>query len=83
GGDGVVRELAFLDEMELSVLSQHRREGPYGLAGGEAGKPGKQTVVRSSGERLELGSVDGCKVEPGDRLFLETPGGGGYGSVET
>lgn len=82
GGDGVVRELVFLEEMELSVLSQHRREGPYGLAGGAPGKPGRQVVVRSSGERLELGAVDGCRVEPGDRLVLETPGGGGYGPME-
>lgn len=82
GGDGVVRELVFLEEMELSVLSQHRREGPYGQAGGKAGMPGRQVVVRGSGEGLELGAVDGCRVEPGDRLFLETPGGGGYGKGE-
>ena len=79
GGDGIVRELVFLEEMALSVLTQHRREGPYGLEGGQPGRPGMQCVVRASGERVALEAVDGCEVGPGDRLVLETPGGGGYG----
>ena len=82
GGDGAVRELVFLEEMSLSVISQHRREGPYGLVGGEAGMVGRQTVVRAGGERVVLGAVDGCEVGAGDRLVLETPGGGGYGERE-
>ena len=80
GGDGVVRELAFLEPVSLSILSQHRVERPYGMAGGEAGAPGRQRVVRAGGEVLELAPVDGCEIEPGDRLVLETPGGGGWGS---
>jgi 5-oxoprolinase (ATP-hydrolysing) len=80
GGDGVVRELTFLEPMSLSLLTQHRVERPYGLAGGEAGQPGRQRVVRAGGERLDLASVDGCEVLPGDRLILETPGGGGWGA---
>jgi 5-oxoprolinase (ATP-hydrolysing) len=79
GGDGVVRELRFLAPMSLSVLSQHRVEAPYGLEGGEPGRPGAQRVARASGETVELGPIDGCEVGPGDRLILETPGGGGYG----
>ncbi len=79
GGDGIVRELTFLKEMALSVLTQHRREPPYGLDGGAPGKPGTQIVHRASGEKLALTSVDGCEVSPGDRLILNTPGGGGYG----
>jgi 5-oxoprolinase (ATP-hydrolysing) len=79
GGDGLIRELTFKRPLELSVLTQHRIEGPYGVDGGEAGKPGRQTVVRSSGELDELSSVDGCSVNPGDRLILKTPGGGGWG----
>jgi len=79
GGDGVVREITFLKEMSLSVLGQHRREGPYGLMGGEPGLPAKQFVVRSSGEVVHLDSIDGCVVNPGDRMILETPGGGGWG----
>ncbi len=79
GGDGAVREILFLEPMSLSVLTQHRVERPYGVAGGEPGLPGAQRVVRASGEVVPLGAVDGCEVGPGDRLVLETPGGGGWG----
>jgi 5-oxoprolinase (ATP-hydrolysing) len=79
GGDGVAREITFLEPVELSVLSQHRTVAPFGLAGGAAGSPGRQRIVRASGAEESLGSVDGTRVEAGDRLILETPGGGGYG----
>jgi 5-oxoprolinase (ATP-hydrolysing) len=79
GGDGAVRELTFLEPMSLSLVTQHRVEAPYGMAGGGPGKPGRQTLVRASGEVEELASVDGREVGPGDRLVLETPGGGGCG----
>jgi 5-oxoprolinase (ATP-hydrolysing) len=79
GGDGAVRELTFLEPMSLSLLTQHRVEAPYGMAGGSPGKPGRQTLVRASGEVEVLASVDGREVGPGDRLILETPGGGGWG----
>jgi 5-oxoprolinase (ATP-hydrolysing) len=82
GGDGVVRELTFLDQASLSVLSQHRTTAPYGLRGGSPGAPGRQQIIRASGEVITLGSVDGCEVGPGDRLILETPGGGGWGEPE-
>ncbi|SOD03139.1 5-oxoprolinase (ATP-hydrolysing) [bacterium JGI 053] len=82
GGDGAVRETVFLEPASLSVLAQHRAEGPYGVDGGHPGAPGRQRVVRATGETLELGSVDGCEVAPGDRLVLETPGGGGWGAPE-
>jgi 5-oxoprolinase (ATP-hydrolysing) len=81
GGDGAVRELTFLQPMSLSVLTQHRAEGPYGMAGGHPGAPGRQRVIRATGELLELRSVDGTEVGPGDRLVLETPGGGGWGKT--
>ncbi|HEY0017935.1 MAG TPA: hydantoinase B/oxoprolinase family protein [Longimicrobium sp.] len=80
GGDGAVRELTFLAPMSLSVLTQHRAEGPYGAAGGAPGAPGRQRLIRATGEVVELGSVDGTEVEAGDRLLLETPGGGGWGA---
>jgi len=80
GGDGVVREIRFLAPSTLSVLSQHRRCGPEGLAGGGPGAPGAQWVVRASGERVDLGAIDSAEVGPGDLLVLETPGGGGYGT---
>jgi 5-oxoprolinase (ATP-hydrolysing) len=79
GGDGIVREITFLEPMSLSILSQHRIVRPYGAAGGEPGQPGRQWIARASGGRLDLGPVDGCEVGSGDRLTVETPGGGGWG----
>ncbi|HLX09712.1 MAG TPA: hydantoinase B/oxoprolinase family protein, partial [Thermoanaerobaculia bacterium] len=82
GGDGAVRELCFLEPMSLSLLTQHRVAAPYGVAGGRPGQPGRQRLVRAGGEVLELPSIAGCEVAPGDRLILETPGGGGWGLPE-
>jgi 5-oxoprolinase (ATP-hydrolysing) len=79
GGDGIIREFGFLEPVSISILSQHRSVRPYGLHGGEAGKAGEQRVVRSSGEVVRLDAIDGCEADAGDRLIVETPGGGGYG----
>lgn len=80
GGEGVVRELTFLEPMTLSLLSQHRRVAPFGMQGGCAGATGEQMLIRRSGERQALGGIDGCHVGAGDRLILKTPGGGGWGT---
>src|SRR5688572_1652983 len=80
GGDGVVRELLFHEKLEISLLSQHRKDGPYGMAGGEAGLPGQQVIIRHDGMRETLGGVAGTTVNAGDRIVIETPGGGGYGA---
>jgi 5-oxoprolinase (ATP-hydrolysing) len=83
GGDGVVRAFTFLAPMALSVLTQHRTHGPYGLAGGLPGWPGAQSIVRAGGGAIvPLSSIDGCDVGPGDRLLLETPGGGGWAASQ-
>ena len=82
GGDGAVRELTFLEPVALSLLTQHRVEVPYGAAGGGPGLPGRQRLIRVNGEVEELASVDGREAAPGDRLVLETPGGGGWGEEE-
>jgi 5-oxoprolinase (ATP-hydrolysing) len=79
GGDGVRRQLLFLEPVSLSLLAQHRREGPYGVSGASAGAPGRQLVLRASGQREELRGVDGRELAAGDRLLIETPGGGGWG----
>jgi 5-oxoprolinase (ATP-hydrolysing) len=81
GGDGAVRELTFLDAVSVSLLTQHRVERPYGGAGGGSGLSGRQQLVRASGEVVELAPIDGCEAGPGDRLVLETPGGGGWGEA--
>jgi 5-oxoprolinase (ATP-hydrolysing) len=79
GGDGLTREITFLEPVSLSLLTQHRASGPYGIRGGEPGAPGSQCVVRRNGEIVRLDAVDGCELEAGDRLIMETPGGGGCG----
>jgi 5-oxoprolinase (ATP-hydrolysing) len=79
GGDGIVRELTFLEPVALSVLSQHRTVAPYGGDGGGEGGRGRQRVVRAGGGVEELESIDARELEAGDRLVLETPGGGGWG----
>ncbi len=81
GGDGVVRKMRFLEPLALSVLSQHRTSGPYGLNGGGAGKPGRQYILRKDGTVVNLKSIDGSEVGPGDCFIVETPGGGGWGEV--
>ncbi len=81
GGDGLRRELRFLSKQEVSVLGQHRVETPYGAGGGDPGARGRSRIERAAGGVRELASVDQADVEPGDLLVLETPGGGGWGSV--
>jgi 5-oxoprolinase (ATP-hydrolysing) len=78
GGDGVVREFEFLAPLTVSLLTQHRAAGPYGLAGGADGLPGRQVWIRDEWE-TELAGCVSLNVRPGDRLRLETPGGGGWG----
>ena len=80
GGDGVVRELRFLEPVALSILGQHRVEAPYGVDGGQPGAVGRQRLIRADGHEVELAGVDAADVEAGDRLILETPGGGGWGA---
>ncbi len=79
GGDGVKRVIRFLEPVTLSVLTQHRKELPYGLNGGKPGKSGKQYVVNSGGERIDLKSIDGYNIQKGDTFVILTPGGGGFG----
>jgi N-methylhydantoinase B len=74
GGDGVVRELEALEEMRYSLVTERRRHAPPGAAGGEPGAPGRNL---RNGE--ELPPKASGTLEAGDRLRLETPGGGGYG----
>ena len=82
GGDGTLRRIRFLEEMELTVLSQHRLIAPYGLAGGAPGRCGRNWVERANGAVHEMGGQDHCPVGPGDVFVLETPSGGGYGSPD-
>ncbi|XP_044309191.1 5-oxoprolinase [Varanus komodoensis] len=80
GGDGVLRELQFREEMVLSVLSERRAFRPYGLQGGEPGAPGLNLLTRSEGRTIALGGKTSVPVGPGDVFCLRTPGGGGFGA---
>ena len=80
GGDGVVRELEFTEPVTLSLLTQHRKEQPYGLRGGEAGKCGEQVLLRPGEDPINVEGVATVKVRAGDRLRIATPGGGGWGT---
>jgi len=82
GGDGAVRELRFLAPMTVAVLAGSRRVAPYGMAGGEPGACGRSTVVRRDGSREELVGARVVTVAAGERLVVETPGGGGWGGSE-
>jgi 5-oxoprolinase (ATP-hydrolysing) len=81
GGDGVVRRTRFEEPMQLNVLSSRRVVRPFGLAGGGPGAVGRNTVVRATGETVELGGNAQIDVGPGDVFEIRTPGGGGYGSA--
>ncbi|MGE0328741.1 MAG: hydantoinase B/oxoprolinase family protein, partial [Polyangiaceae bacterium] len=76
GGDGVVREFEFLSELDVSLLSERREVAPFGLNGGEPGATGQNLL---NGEPLPA-KVQ-LRVHAGDRLQIETPGGGGYGAL--
>lgn len=80
GGDGMVRELEFLEPVSLTLLSEHRNQRPYGLAGGEPGSPGRQLIIRADGSTDALGGQAKAQLNAGDRFRIETPGGGGFGA---
>jgi N-methylhydantoinase B/oxoprolinase/acetone carboxylase alpha subunit len=77
GGDGLVRELCFLEPVQVSLVSERRVLPPFGLAGGEAGAPGRNCL---NGEALSGRTQFVVRV--GDRLRIETPGGGGFGRAD-
>ncbi|MCP2519584.1 hydantoinase B/oxoprolinase family protein [Candidatus Aminicenantes bacterium AC-708-M15] len=81
GGDGIIREYEFLTPIEVTIISERRKFSPYGLLGGEAGKRGRNILI-SKNKKIYLNSKVNLKVNPRDRLIIETPGGGGYGSKE-
>jgi 5-oxoprolinase (ATP-hydrolysing) len=79
GGDGGVRRVRFLEPMTASILSNSRRHGPFGMAGGDAGQPGINRVVRADGSVEQLDHIGQAEMGAGDIFEIHTPGGGGYG----
>ena len=82
GGDGVVREIEFLQSMTVALLSNCRRVAPHGCAGGGAGSTGNNSILRRDGQREALAGTAETTVQPGDILIVATPGGGGFGAPD-
>lgn len=78
GGEGIIREYELLTTTSVTVLSDRRRFAPYGVRGGSPGRRGRNTLIRSGREQRLRGKTQ-LQLHSGDRLCIETPGGGGYG----
>jgi len=79
GGHGLVREVEFIEPLNVAILSERRVHQPYGLNGGKPGRCGLNIFIRKDGSLLHLGGKNEICAESGDRIRIETPGGGGYG----
>jgi 5-oxoprolinase (ATP-hydrolysing) len=78
-GDGVRRTIRFLEKMDCTILSGHRRVRPFGLAGGEAGQTGENWVRRNDGRMERLAGADATVIDAGEAVIIQTPTAGGYG----
>ena len=79
GGNGGTRKVRFLEPMTAAILSNNRVHAPFGMAGGEPGERGRNTVLRADGTVETLGHIGKVDMGPGDLFVIETPGGGAYG----
>ena len=80
GGDGVIREIKFLESRKVSILSERRVFPPYGMFGGDEGLCGSNYLRTASGEEIKLGGKVERIVKPNETVIIKTPGGGGFGS---
>jgi N-methylhydantoinase B len=79
GGDGIVREIEVLTDAQVTLLADRRSRGPYGLAGGADGAPGRTTIIRRDGSEEEIPGKTSVRLRAGERVRVESPGGGGWG----
>jgi N-methylhydantoinase B len=79
GGDGIVREIEVLTDAQVTLLADRRSRGPYGLAGGTDGAPGRTTVIRRDGSEEALPGKTSVRLSSSERVRIESPGGGGWG----
>ena len=79
GGDGTVREVELLADATVTLQTERRARGPWGLAGGEPGAPGRNTLVHQDGSEETLPAMGTWALRAGERIRVETPGGGGWG----
>ncbi len=80
GGDGIVREIEVLTDSQVTLLADRRSRGPYGLAGGSDGARGRTVVVHLDGSEEELAGKCSVRLRSGERVRVESPGGGGWGA---
>ena len=80
GGEGVVREIELLADATLTLQGERRRSGPQGRAGGGDGAPGRDTLIRGGHDAEALAAKGTWHLRQGDRVRIETPGGGGWGA---
>jgi 5-oxoprolinase (ATP-hydrolysing) len=78
-GDGIRRTIRFLEPMEVTLLTGHRRVRPFGLAGGEAGQVGENWARRKDGRTEKLEGCDATMLDAGEAIIIQTPTAGGYG----
>ncbi|HZL61042.1 MAG TPA: hydantoinase B/oxoprolinase family protein [Pseudolabrys sp.] len=78
-GDGIRRTIRFLEKMQCTILSGHRRVRPFGLAGGEAGQIGENWARRQDGRMEALAGCDETVIDAGEAVIIQTPTAGGYG----
>ncbi len=81
GGNGIRRSYEFLSRAIVTINSERRRKAPYGLQGGKPGQSGKNRLIQG-GQEQEIGAKHMTQVKSGDKLIIETPGGGGWGKGE-
>src|SRR6266478_3009122 len=79
GGDGIVREIEVLTDCEVTLLADRRTRGPWGLTGGEDGLPGNTSAIRRDGSVEQLPGKFNVRLRKGERIRIESPGGGGWG----
>lgn len=79
GGDGIVRDIKLLSDAEVTVLSERRKIAPYGLFGGECGMLGRNIIIEA-GTKKVMPSKFSLRLKKGDRVIIESPGGGGFKS---
>jgi N-methylhydantoinase B len=82
GGDGIVREIEVLTDAQVTLLADRRSRGSYGLAGGADGSPGRTVIVRRDGSAETIPGKTSIRLRSGERVRIQSPGGGGWGQSE-
>jgi N-methylhydantoinase B len=82
GGDGIVREIEVLTDAQVTLLSDRRTRGPYGLAGGSDGAPGRTVITHLDGSKQEIPGKASVRLRAGEKVRVESPGGGGWGKAD-